>query len=169
MEEFAIILKQHQERYPLMEPQDFGKLAYQSEFGPEHLAPNPERVRAFLEEEWSLPLTERPDRSVEPIGEGLCRFHLCGQPENRKVELLAEAFLKSASPRGSMEGLEKKLKLLETINIAGMAEWLTTYRNAGCPALRHSETFRREYQPHYRVIETALAESLEGRLNGRVE
>ena len=35
--EFTQILEAHLGKHPLMEPQDFGKLVFQSEFGPEHM------------------------------------------------------------------------------------------------------------------------------------
>lgn len=63
-------------RYPLMAPQDFGKLAYQSEFGPGHMVSDPAlALERLLTECRGLP----PDclhRPPEPIGGGLCRFHL---------------------------------------------------------------------------------------------
>ena len=37
-EEFQTVLREHLARYPLMEPQDCAKLAYQSTFGPAHAA-----------------------------------------------------------------------------------------------------------------------------------
>ena len=51
--DFWDILHAHGERYPQMEPRDFGKLAYQSEFGPEHLLPEGEGFLRRLQEEWS--------------------------------------------------------------------------------------------------------------------
>ncbi len=35
---FLQIVRDHRARYPLMQPQDYGKLAFQSEYGPKHLA-----------------------------------------------------------------------------------------------------------------------------------
>ena len=44
MSEFELILQAHSARYPLMEPQDYGKLVFQSEFGPEHLVSDVDSV-----------------------------------------------------------------------------------------------------------------------------
>ena len=53
MEEgFLQILEEHAKRYPLMQPQDFGKLAYQSEFGPSHLLCDKQRAISALIDEW---------------------------------------------------------------------------------------------------------------------
>ncbi len=35
--DFIQILEEHQQRYPLMRAQDYGKLAYQNVFGPSHI------------------------------------------------------------------------------------------------------------------------------------
>ena len=59
---FLEILQTHAARYPLMQPQDYAKLLYQSEFGPRHLLTTPDN----LEQEWqalpnslSLPDTQK--------------------------------------------------------------------------------------------------------------
>ena len=54
--DFSAILQSHAQRYPLMQPQDFGKLIYQSEFGPQHMIDNPAQSLSLLQHEWqSLP------------------------------------------------------------------------------------------------------------------
>ena len=48
MPDFAHILEEHRARWPLMEPRDFVKLAYQAEFGPEHLLTDPRQLAERL-------------------------------------------------------------------------------------------------------------------------
>ena len=72
--DFLEIAEEHRARYPLMEPQDFAKLAYQSEFGPAHMVQSPDKVLAAL-------MAERKESGVAPlppedVGNGLCRFHI---------------------------------------------------------------------------------------------
>ena len=75
---FEEIARSHAARYPLMEPQDYGKLAFQCTFGPEHMVTDEAAVTAGILAEWeSLPPSVAP-RDPEPIGNGLCRFHLTG-------------------------------------------------------------------------------------------
>lgn len=50
--ELQEIVALHRQRYPLMEPADYGKLLYQSEFGPEHMVDSPERVLEQITREW---------------------------------------------------------------------------------------------------------------------
>ncbi len=50
MEElFLEVLKEHKNRYPQMEPEDYGKLIYQSEFGAKHFMADRESVLSSIE------------------------------------------------------------------------------------------------------------------------
>ena len=160
MREFEQILQAHRERYPRMEPQDYGKLVFQSEFGPEHLVSDPASVLGWLEREWKeLPHGGTPI-PPEPIGNGLCRFHLSACTEGQLLRL-AELFCRTAQEhKGTREGLEDRIALIRTLNVPGMEEWLAEYEAAGCPAVRHSQTFRDAYGPHYRVIKLEYAREL---------
>ncbi len=160
MKEFEEILQAHRERYPLMEPQDYGKLMFQSEFGPEHLVSDVDRVLNYIRQEWA----ELPEgcRSIapEPIGNGLCRFHLAGCTEEQ-LPRLAELFCRSAQEhKGSREGLLRRIELVRALGVDGMEEWLEQYGQAGYPPVRHSQTFRDHYAPHYRVIKLDYVEEI---------
>ena len=52
-QDFQTILAAHAARYPEMAPQDYVKLAYQSEFGPAHLLPEGEECLQALRAEWA--------------------------------------------------------------------------------------------------------------------
>ena len=157
MREFEEILQVHRERYPLMEPQDYGKLAFQSEFGPEHLVSDAESVLRYLKQEWSELPEGSPVILPEPIGNGLCRFHLSSCTEEQ-LPRLAELFCRSAQEhKGTRAGLDERLACVKALEIPGMEEWLAEYEAADCPAVRHSQTFRDHYAPHYRVIKLEYA------------
>ncbi len=51
---FLQILKKHRRKYSLMEPQDVGKLIYQSEFGPEHMVCDKGQAESSLIGEWNV-------------------------------------------------------------------------------------------------------------------
>ena len=152
MSDFLSIAKAHWERYPLMEPQDFCKLAHQSEFGPEHMVTSPDRVLAALLEERTASGTGKP--FPEPIGNGLCRFHITQELSTlSELPLIGRMFtLTAALTEGSREGLSAKLEQLSALPVPGMRAYLEEYRCQGCPSLHHSETFRNAYGPHYRVV-----------------
>lgn len=155
--EFERIVREHRTRWPLMEPRDYGKLAYQSEFGPEHLVTDPETMLARLQQEWET--AEGTDRPPEPIGSGLCRFHLNAvEDESVSAAVLIKLFsLTAKETSGTREGLEKKLDFLANLPVPGMEEWLRGYRGLGCPPVGHSERYRNAYAPHYRLVKTDYA------------
>ncbi len=70
------ILEEHQQKYPLMRPQDYGKLAYQNVFGSSHSTLDIEHTLSFIQDEWEAVPVDSPPLIPEPIGNGLCRFHL---------------------------------------------------------------------------------------------
>lgn len=150
---FKDIVQRHALRYPLMQPRDYGKLAYQSEFGPEHLVADEAAMLHRLLDEWEQ-VQEYPAHAPEDIGGGLCRLHLGnGLEKSYAAQVIVKLFALTAQEhRGSREGLDQKLAVLEKLPVAGMREWLQTYRAEGCPPVRHSEVFRAHYAPHYRLV-----------------
>lgn len=170
------ILARHRQRYPLMEPADYGKLIYQNEFGPEHMISGPEAVREWLAAEWAELLRgakERPGAcqpgrentseehaaAIEDIGNRLYRFHLTeGYDMETAVPLLARLFFLTAQQhRGTARGLREKLSLLRGQYSPSMDSWLEEYIRSGCLALHHSEVFRQAYAPHYRILRDEYA------------
>lgn len=146
------IIKTHLDRYPLSEPRDLLKLCYQSEFGPEHLVEDREKAQNYILAEWKT--AALPQMPPEDIGNGLVRFHMTNEyaPEIA-ASLLTELFLRTAREhKGTMSGLEERLKIAETFALPGTEEVFAAYRAAGCPAVRHSETYRGAYEPHYRLL-----------------
>ena len=153
------LLRLHLALYPEMEPRDCVKLIYQAEFGCGHFLPDPERARAMLRAEWENVPHEGRGRRTDDLG-AFVRIHLGPLPE-AELDALAEAFIASAkTPSGSREGFETRLAALEALSKEGetpfspqtLASFLTRYREAGCPAVHHSETFREKYRPAYRVV-----------------
>jgi len=156
--EFEQILIRHTKDYPLMTPQDYGKLAFQSEFGPEHLVEDEDKALRRLMEEWSEVGGKGCPEQPEQMGNGLCRFPLSALKDEGDVLLLARLFVRSAREhRGTKEGLARRLELLRGLEIPGMRQWLAEYEQAGCPAVSHSDVFRQTYHPHYRLVKREYA------------
>ncbi|MBN1778153.1 MAG: hypothetical protein JW811_08540 [Clostridiales bacterium] len=136
MTDFSAIIRIHRARYPLMRPQDYGKLAYQSEFGPGHMIANERDAEIRLLEEWQGVSDAAVPCNPETIDNGLCRFHLTDalfSPENANA--LARLFVRSAREHaGTREGLEARLVTLARLDVEGMKAWLETYRRQGLPA-----------------------------------
>jgi len=160
MTDFADIVRIHRARYPLMQPQDYGKLAFQSEFGPEHMVADERSAAENILLEWHAVNAAEIPRNPEPISGNLCRFHLTkANFSEENAAALARLFIRSARKHtGSGDGLKARLDVLARLDIRGMGAWLEAYRKQGCPPVHHSEAFRGAYSPHYRVLLTALAE-----------
>jgi hypothetical protein len=73
MNDLIAILKQHQQKYPLMELTDALKLTYQHSLGAGHMIPSPERALAYLQQECSE-LTFDDPTGIEPTGNGRVRL-----------------------------------------------------------------------------------------------
>ena len=155
---FSEILKQHMDRYPLMEPQDYGKLAFQSEFGAEHLAADRQTVLNYiLEERKNLPAGSSL-QDPEDIGGGLCRFPLSACQTETEAELLADLFIRTADRSfGTIDGLFEKMNQIAEYRIPGMQEWFAAWKEKGCPPVHHSQTYRSAYHPHYRLLKKDFA------------
>ncbi len=162
------VIERHIELYPKCEPYDIVKLLYQSEFGCEHFVRSKEMAEEYLKREYeSCMLTMEAAAAEEhPLTDEtsgmFVRVHLeplalYGISPSR----LAELFVRSSEVRtGSTDGMLKKLSLLKEICLHGktpfdeetLLSFLEKYIEAGCPAIHHSETYRRLYHPAYRVI-----------------
>ena len=147
---FLETARAHWAKYPRMEPQDFAKLAYQNEFGPAHMAQDPDKVLAGLLAEWEEAGTE--PLPPEPIGNGLCRFHITRALSSLwELPLIGRMFARTAGlTEGTVEGLLEKLEALAALPVPGLPDYLESWRREGCPPVRHSEAFRNAYNPHYR-------------------
>lgn len=158
--EFQEIIRAHWAHYPAMEPRDFAKLAYQSEFGPAHMVRSPDKVLASLLAERKEAGPEAPP--PEPIGGGLCRFHITGGLSALwELPLIGRVFIQTmARTEGTAAGLSEKLEQMAALPVPGMAEYLEGWRREGCPPVRHSEAFRNAYRPHYRVLRLDCARFL---------
>jgi len=158
--EFGEILNRHLQRYPGMQPQDAGKMAFQCEYGPEHMISDPGQVLRYLQEEWQG-LHGRPPVPAEPVGGGLCRFHLTDEyTAETAAPLLGKLFLLTARERrgsGSAAGLLELLGAAAVSGLPGMEAWIRDYREKGMGAVHHSSRFRELYDPHYRLLLTQYA------------
>lgn len=162
MTDFEAVLLAHAKRYPLMRPQDYGKLAYQSEFGPEHMVADEQSAACLILSEWQAVESGAVLKNPEPIGNGLCRFHLtAGMLSPQRAAALAKLFSQSAREHtGTREGLEKRIAVLARQSVDGMGAWFADWREQGFPPVHHSDIFRAAYRPHYRVVIQALAAPL---------
>ncbi len=159
------LLKEHFDKYPLMQPTDVVKLAYQHAFGCGHLLPDQETCQRMLRQEMdSIP----EDASVpvsESIGLGLCRLNLAA-PQVRRLGAKWLARMMRATEKEVLRRRNNELiysgalshvqgavhKGWTAFSMRQWEEFLDQHRNAGRPVVSHSDAYRRAYAPHYRVV-----------------
>lgn len=156
------ILLFHFARYPKMTPQDAVKLLYQSAFGPGHLIRDEGMARTRLAEELAA-TPENDGPLLEDIGGGYARLHLgAAKAQKLPFDTIFARFLVSAQANcPGKAAFEKGLSRLEELTEHGRAPfslqelsaYLTEYRAAGCPMVSHSEIYRTQYRPAYRVVQ----------------
>lgn len=159
-EETKAALISHCKRYPKLQIWDLFKYIYQSSFGCEHMVSSLEMAEVYIREE-AEKCSSAVEEIVEPLDGDYCRVHLSCLKEGLSAGTLAKLFFLSAvHVEDGKERLEEKLSvLLETVKekalpfgtdvvTVALSEW----RDAGYPACPHSEAFRNEYAPAYRLI-----------------
>lgn len=166
MENFEKVLLFHFEKYPLMKPVDAVKLCYQSAFGCGHLVKNEEFALSMLKNELENTTRDFDAQLFEPIGGGYVRIDL-HKAKAVKIpeEKICEVFIKSANS-GEKTELEPKIEILKKLSKEGITpfsekellEYLFGYSGE---MVSHSERYKTEYHPAYRVILEKLVEELQ--------
>lgn len=165
------ILISHCLSYQEMELADYIKLIYQNEFGCGHMIANLSDSELLLTSEYEKMLAEANKKKnsafTESIGNGLCRIHLdSSKMKSDDLPLLNLLFVATANTHsGSISEFRNKASILYEMaakNILPLKaeevkSYLKEYFLKGCPPIHHSETYRKKYHPHYRVIKTAYA------------
>ena len=161
MEELKSVLIAHAKQYPLMQPGDAVKLIYQNEFGGGHLIRDEAACLAYLRREYDSTAKDPDVPLYEDIGNGIVRVNLAAvKPE--ALEQLGREFIRSAAGHtGSIDRFWEKLAVLRQLAGEGifsfeaeeLEAYLCQYRAAGCPAVSHSEQYRRSYRPAYRIVQ----------------
>ena len=160
MSELNEILLWHVGQYPTMQPQDAVKLIYQNEFGCEHLIGDSAGMLEYLKREIAENAQRKVERRWDEIGSGLVRLHLAGLKEQD-----AEAIFDAMRHLGSEDSFQSKLKEMRRLcqedklpfDEQTLDAWLASY--PGGP-VHHSDLFRHQYHPAYRVVLRSLAAAI---------
>lgn len=170
MSDFEKMLRDELRRYPIFTPKDACKAIFQAVLGPEHFISDRASAAERIEEELADAGPEEDAGTVEELGDRFCRIHLRGlAAEGISPDTLAGLFvLSSRTVVGSRAELETAVSALMKLSCAGempfgAAEargYTEKWREAGFPAISHSESFRAAYRPAYRVVSRELARLL---------
>ncbi|MBQ3080021.1 MAG: hypothetical protein IJC48_08510 [Clostridia bacterium] len=159
---FTEIVRMHSEKYPLMQAQDYVKLAYQHTLGPGHMVKDFTTALNRIQEERN---SGENGVSFEMIGNGLTRMHLSGNDAFLSGETIARMFMYTASSFHPAEnGLKEALDAISAliacaglpVSQADFTRYLSTYKQSGMPLVSHTEVYRNAYAPKYRVIKDSF-------------
>ena len=160
MEELERILREHANRYPLMQPTDAVKLIYQNEFGGGHLIRDEQACLNYLRREYESVGKDASIPLYEDIGNGIVRVNLAAVKEE-ELEHLGRNFIRSAAEhKGTLDSFLAKLAVLKKLTAEGvfsfgnseLGVYLAEYEKAGYPVVSHSAEYRESYRPAYRII-----------------
>lgn len=159
--EFRDYLAEQIKAYPVMQPQDVVKLCYQAAFGAEHLLADVSRAKAYFEQEYGA-VPAKDMVLWEQISPKVCRINLCAwKSQGLPADWLFRMFVNSASvTEGSRELFLDYLKIAEQMvgqvrmgfTLDKWNTFLEQYREAGMPAVHHSQAYRDSEYPAYRIV-----------------
>lgn len=155
-----VLLEEYINTYPKSKIEDIFKFLHQSAFGCEHLVSSFDVALSRIEsEKASLLLNTSP--FVEKLDGDYSRVSLHYLMNGLKSETLARLFLLSSlEPKDNAASLEERLNVAQDMIKEGVLPFsLDEFEKKRCewakkghPALHHSDEFRNEYHPAYRVI-----------------
>ena len=161
---FAAYLKQQALLHPSMEAQDVMKLCFQAAFGAEHILTDKDKALEYLKEEFGQTCAENID-VFEPISHEYSRCNIAAWKYlNLPSNWLFQMFYHTASIKRD----KQEAFLIECLDIVAhcvkrgflpfnMEEWekyIEQYMAAGIRPVHHSESYRFNESPAYRIVKT---------------
>ena len=174
--DFEKCLTEHIKTYPALKPQDVIKFCYQATFGAEHLLSDTDAAKRYFIDEYDS--TDPADMSLlEELNEKYCRVNIAawkkaGLGREKLFEIFAASASDSAAKDSDKPGQEiLKGNLLTAEKLITeipcditMDDWksgIEKYIASGMNPVHHSEEYRKNYHPAYRVVKTTLLEEHE--------
>jgi len=162
------ILIDHHMRYPLMTAQDMIKLIYQQTFGARHFSGDfrLEDALNYLEKELELFHAPKDTPDIVYIGNQLYRVSLILILKQKlSKEALARMFKETMdqSPLMSvtleqtfLKGINILIELIQSrtidIDMETSMKMISQYLKKGIHPIHHSDTYKKAYHPHYRIV-----------------
>ena len=159
--DFTTCLREQLRLHPSMQPRDVIKLCYQAARGAEHLLADTTRARAYFDQEYTATPADASLPIFEPISPDVARVNIAAwKAAALPAEWLFRMFVHTASvPMGGAELLETYIAEASAIvsDLPGWEEALSAWREAGMPAVHHTEAYRAGEHPAYRIVNGRFA------------
>ena len=170
MDKLKQTVLEHIKKYPEIELQDILKMLFQNEFGPKHLAENEiECFKSLSTEINSIDYNEN-EELFEDIGCDALRLNLKAIPVGTDLNYINKIIVNSASEFcGTYEKLVVKFGLLVVMaenqeipfDIERVRDETNAFAKNGFKPISHSEVYKQNYSPSYRVISKKYKELVE--------
>ena len=170
MDKLKQTVLEHIKKYPEIELQDILKMLFQNEFGPKHLAENEiECFKSLSTEINSIDYNEN-EELFEDIGCDALRLNLMAIPVGTDLNYINKIIVNSASEFcGTNEKLVVKFGLLVVMaenqeipfDIERVRDETNAFAKNGFKPISHSEVYKQNYSPSYRVISKKYKELVE--------
>lgn len=161
IDELKQIIYAHIKKYPKQELQDILKMLYQNEFGPKHIAKNEIECFKSLSKEFQTVQYDESEVLFEDIGYNALRLNLKAIPKDTDLNYINKIIVKSADDFcGTNEKLVVKFGLLVVMaenkeipfDIERVRDETNTFAKNGFKPVNHSDIYKENYSPSYRVI-----------------
>ena len=160
MNSFKQYLIRNKNKYPNSEIKDYLKQIYQSEFAGGHMIKSKESSLEFLIKEYKLINTVN-NVLYEYISDNIIRLNIKPAISHYEFEIINNLFYESSILHRNSNLLKDKCN--DLISITNTNSLITEFANNPQPT-HHSDLYRLNYNPHYRVIDTSLL-PIEFRIN----
>lgn len=152
------------EKYPLSEVCDLYKALYQSVCGCEHLIADESAAAEYIAREAEGAVMHGEETETLDGGK-YCRVYLDSVKNGLSPVTLARLFVMSAEKCASYDELEKRLNVLSEMAKVGkiplkyveIESFISSMKEKGYPPCHHSEAYRGEYFPSYRLMKSEYA------------
>jgi uridine kinase len=154
------LLAMHCQAYPQLKIQDLLKFLHQSSFGCEHLVSSYEIAKEYIVKEQST-VCHGGEQSIDPLDGAYSRVPLSYLNAGLGADTLAKLFVASSKKeKNGMNALLSKIEIARELITEGNLPFsseefeneVALWQENGFQAIHHSEKFRDEYHPYYRVI-----------------
>jgi hypothetical protein len=163
------LLKQHLGWYPMLEVQDVYKLLFQGVLGSEHLIDSKEEFSRYLEQEYDALQMDASQVLFEPVRPDGMLFRINLRAYKARQLGLNRLVIPVIQTTQLIHGTKSELKLswgtftqlcqqgyVRHFDIEDIVGFTHRLEESGFNAMHHSETYRRLYQPAYRLIFSGL-------------
>lgn len=151
----------HYRKYPLLQIQDIFKYIHQSSFGCEHMVSSLKVCTDYIRTEKNNCTLCDDAVLVEPLDGAYSRVSLNYLSHGLSAQTLGKLFFESSreEPDGKSDA-ENKLKIAKELAAENKLPFAADefekasrkWQSDGYPSVHHSDIFRKEYNPAYRVI-----------------